>query len=393
MIIPLFIGILCFIVLMAIVRGTGRELEHTDHEPTVSVVISARNEETLLPGCLKSIELLDYNPDKLRIVLVDHLSDDDTGTIMKQYAESSRWKVAVLHITEEDEELQGKVHALNTALDTVDSEFALITDADCIVPPTWVRSMMEHFTDKMDAVGGLVTVERNNGHREKPVEHMQRVDHWYYLGMMAGLTNSCGPGDDRLCWLNKLPRWILKLTGRFHPAFLIGNNFGLRMSVYREVGGYRAVGFTVIEDYALTNHLVKNSRGNMVMVLGPEARVKTIPLRRLRKLWQQKRRWAAGLRIFNALNTLLFTMIFLIRIAVPWMLLLWPLPSLISLLLIAIGDWVVIKRVSSGVGDKVHTWEILLQEIYQIILNHGLLLAWVVRWPVVWKDHVYRSPR
>jgi cellulose synthase/poly-beta-1,6-N-acetylglucosamine synthase-like glycosyltransferase len=165
------------------------------------------------------------------------------------------------------------------------------------------------------------------------------------------------------------------------------------MSAYREVGGYRAVGPTVIEDYALTNHLVHNSRGNMAMVLENDARVRTAAIHKLRILWRQKRRWAAGLRIFNPLNTMLFSLIFLIRVVVPWLILLWPVPSLIALLMMAVGDWIVIRRISSMIGDKVHTWEVLTQELYQIVLNHALLIAWMVRWPVVWKGQVYRAPR
>jgi len=59
----------------------------------------------------------------------------------------------------------------------------------------------------------------------------------------------------------------------------------------------------------------------------------------------------------------------------------------------AAGDWIVIRRISTRTGDKVHTWEILVQEFYQIALNHLLLIAWLTRWPVVWKGEVYRRPR
>lgn len=390
--IVLLIGILCLVAALLIANGMNRILATRDDQPETTVLICARDEEKTLPDLLETIEQQDYPKDKLKIVLVDHLSTDTTGALMEQYAARSSFSTRVLHLTEEDKELKGKVHAMSDGLEIVDTEYVLITDGDCVVPPTWVSSMMRHFTDNMDAIGGLVTVEKEHG-LERPVEHMQRVDHWYYLGMMAGLMDSCGPGDGRFCIFDKLPKFIARITGRFNPAFLIGNNLGIRMSTYRNTGGYRAVGSTVIEDYALMNHFIHNSRGAMAMVLEPQARVKTAPIRKLKILWRQKRRWAAGLRIFNAMNSIIFSLIFLIRVVVPWMALIYPWQALIALSMMAIGDWIVIRRVSSRLGDKVHTWEIFLQEFYQIILNHLLMFASVTRWPVVWKGQVYRRPR
>ncbi len=390
--IALLIGLIGLGTALLIANGMQRTLKTREDQPATTVLICARDEEGHLANLLASLEAQDYPVKKLKILLVDHLSKDSTGVLMDEFARQSRFAARVLHLKEEDEILKGKVHGMAEGLDLVDTEYALITDGDCVAPATWVSSMMRHFTDRMDAIGGLVTVEKIEG-KERPVEHMQRVDHWYYLAMMAGLTNSCGPGDGRYCWFDKLPKAVIRITGRFHPAFLIGNNLGIRMSVYRETGGYRAVGSTVVEDYALMNHFVQHSRGAMEMVLEPEARIKTAPIRKLKTLWRQKRRWATGMRIFNALNTLIFTLIFLIRIVVPWSLLLAPWHAVAAMLMMAAGDWIVIRRISTRTGDKVHTWEILVQEFYQIALNHLLLIAWLTRWPVVWKGEVYRRPR
>ncbi|MFH0881462.1 MAG: glycosyltransferase [bacterium] len=390
--IALLIGLLCLITALLIVNGMRRPLPTRDDQPEVTVLICARDEEQNLLNLLASIDTQDYPEKNLKIILVDHLSTDATGTMMEEYARRSRFSTRVLHLKDEDKTLKGKVHALAEGLELVDTEYSLITDGDCVIPPTWVSSMMSHFTDDMDAIGGLVTVEKVQG-IERPVEHMQRVDHWYYLGMMAGLTNSCGPSDGRYCWFDRLPQAITRITGRFHSAFLIGNNLGIRMSTYRRTGGYRVIGSTVIEDYALMNHFMHHSRGAMAMILEPEARIITAPIQRLKILWRQKRRWAAGLRIFNPLNTLIFSLIFLIRIVVPWMIFLYPWQALTALVMMAIGDWIVIRRISTRIGDKVHTWEIFLQEFYQIALNHLLLFAWLTRWPVVWKGQIYRRPR
>jgi len=390
--ISLVIGIFCFFVVLIVGRGSRRPLATRDDQPPVSILVTARDEEATITACINSLVTQDYPRDKLKIVFVNHLSVDRTGELMDDFARRYEDLITVIHVKEEDEEYKGKVQGLLAGIDVVDTEYLLITDGDCIVPTTWASSMMAHFTDELDAIGGLVTVERLKG-QERPVEHLQHVDHWYYIGMMAGLTNACGPGIDKWCLMHRLPKSLHKLAGRYRPVFLIGNNIGIRISTYDQVGGYRAIGSTVIEDFALVNRLMKNSRGAFALVLDNGARVVTTPVKKFKTLWRQKRRWAAALRFFNPVNSFLYALLFLIRIVVPWLVFVWPLESIAALVLMAAADWIVIKRVSSRIGDKVHTWEILMQEFYQIILNHLLLLAWLIRWPVVWKGQIYRKPR
>ena len=51
----------------------------TGYEPSVSIIIAARNEEKSILTCLQSLTLVDYPPEKLEIVIVDDFSTDRTA--------------------------------------------------------------------------------------------------------------------------------------------------------------------------------------------------------------------------------------------------------------------------------------------------------------------------
>ena len=385
---PLTIGIIVFGVALLITFGASRDWPRTKSRPGVTVVICARDEEKYLMDCLMSLSTQDYPNDKYSIILVDHLSKDGTGELMDYYASYSPVPTRVIHITEEDPVLKGKVHALDVGLSQVETEYVLLTDGDCIVPETWISTLMAHFTESMLAVGGFVTVGRL-GTQDTAVARLQHVDHRYYLGMLCGLAGLRAPGSKHPHVRDSLPPFVRRIVSRMRPAFCIGNNLAFRMSVYREIGGYRAVGPSLVEDYALMNALSRRSKKHLAIIKDPGARVITTPEKDLHSLWRQKRRWGTATGILNPLSVLLFTLIILIRTVIPWFLFIHPIEASLALLLMTIGDILVISLVSHGTMDKVRWQDILFHEIYQIVLNTLLVLANMIRWPVVWKGQRY----
>ena len=51
-------------------------------EPTVSIVVAARNEEERIAECLESLIRVDYPASKLEIIVIDDRSTDRTGMII-----------------------------------------------------------------------------------------------------------------------------------------------------------------------------------------------------------------------------------------------------------------------------------------------------------------------
>ncbi|MEM2737551.1 MAG: glycosyltransferase [Candidatus Bathyarchaeia archaeon] len=127
------------------------------YQPTVSILIPARNEEQVIGRLLQRITELTYPKDKLQVIVVDDASWDDTGKIAERYAKSYNY-IKVLH-RREHEGGRGKASALNAGLKHADGEIVLCFDADYYPQRCIVEKLVKEFADpKVGAVQGRVVV-------------------------------------------------------------------------------------------------------------------------------------------------------------------------------------------------------------------------------------------
>ena len=112
--------------------------------PSVSVIIPVRNGEPTIEPLLESLQRLDYDRNKVEVVVVDGNSTDRTGDIVRKYP--------VKLIIERKEGLNA---ARNTGMRNSDGEIIAFTDCDCIVPSNWIKKIVENFKDpQVGCVGG-----------------------------------------------------------------------------------------------------------------------------------------------------------------------------------------------------------------------------------------------
>jgi glycosyltransferase involved in cell wall biosynthesis len=118
----------------------------TEDLPSISVIVPVRNSAKTIGDLLDSLMSLEYDPDKLEIVVVDGDSSDGTRKIVEEYP--------VLFV---DEEGKGLNAARNTGIKWSTGEIVAYTDGDCVVPPGWARSIAKNFRSPMVGfVGGNV---------------------------------------------------------------------------------------------------------------------------------------------------------------------------------------------------------------------------------------------
>ena len=118
----------------------------TEVRPSISVIVPVRNSAKTIGDLLDSLMSLEYDPDKLEIVVVDGDSSDGTRKIVEEYP--------VLFV---DEEGKGLNAARNTGIKWSTGEIVAYTDGDCVVPPGWARSIAKNFRSPMVGfVGGNV---------------------------------------------------------------------------------------------------------------------------------------------------------------------------------------------------------------------------------------------
>jgi cellulose synthase/poly-beta-1,6-N-acetylglucosamine synthase-like glycosyltransferase len=112
--------------------------------PSVTVIVPVRNGEQTIQPLLESLQKLDYDRNKIEVIVVDGNSTDKTREIVKQYPV----KLII-------ENRKGLNLARNVGIQHSNGEIVAFTDADCIVPPNWITKIVENFKDpKVSCVGG-----------------------------------------------------------------------------------------------------------------------------------------------------------------------------------------------------------------------------------------------
>jgi len=119
-------------------------MEDYKTSPSVTVIVPVRNGEQTIQLLLESLQKLDYNRNKVEVIVVDGDSTDKTREIVKEYPV----KLVV-------EKRNGLNVARNTGIKCSNGEIIAFTDSDCIVPPNWITKIVENFKDnKVSCVGG-----------------------------------------------------------------------------------------------------------------------------------------------------------------------------------------------------------------------------------------------
>jgi len=117
----------------AVRRGEG-------HEPSVSVVITAYNEERDLAAKLENTLALDYPKDKLEVIVASDCSADRTDEIARSFASRG----VRLH---RQPTRRGKTAAQNAAVALARGEVILFSDATTMYQPDVLRVMAPSFAD------------------------------------------------------------------------------------------------------------------------------------------------------------------------------------------------------------------------------------------------------
>jgi len=119
-------------------------MEDYKTSPSVTVVVPVRNGEQTIQQLLDSLQKLDYDRNKVEVIVVDGNSTDKTREIVKKYPV----KLVI-------EEKKGLNLARNVGIKCSNGEIVAFTDSDCIVPPNWIMKIVENFKDpKVSCVGG-----------------------------------------------------------------------------------------------------------------------------------------------------------------------------------------------------------------------------------------------
>jgi len=178
--------------------------------PQITVFVAAHNEEAVIAQNLRALTASDYPANRLRIVVVNDRSSDDTERIVDQWVQAHPAQVRAFHRRGGK---PGKAAALKDAMAWAEGDIALVFDADYTPSPGLLRQLVAPFFDpEVGAVMGRV-VPRNAGVN--------------LLTRLLDLERSAGYQVDQQARMNM--RGVPQYGGT------VG---GVRLSALRAVGGW-----------------------------------------------------------------------------------------------------------------------------------------------------------
>jgi glycosyltransferase involved in cell wall biosynthesis len=191
--------------------------------PRISVVIPALNEAVSIAACLEALKH-QRNAPNYQVIVVDNGSTDETAAVARSYGA----EVIV-------EGRRGIARARQTGFRASISPLIATTDADSLVPTTWLATLVSHFEANYGLVGlgGPVTYPFDDPRLRQ---------------LMAQLLTN-----------------LFLLDQSFHggKAHLVGANFAVRRTAFEAIGGFRT-DLQVGEDTDLTHRL--HEEGSVLFV-------------------------------------------------------------------------------------------------------------------------------
>ncbi|HWS87142.1 MAG TPA: glycosyltransferase family 2 protein [Pyrinomonadaceae bacterium] len=142
------------VLVWAVARLRPRPVRAAPFEPTVTVLITAYNEERDLAAKLENTLQLDYDPAKVEILVASDCSNDRTDEIVRAYGERG------VRLHRQPERL-GKTAAQNAAVELARGEVILFSDATTLYQRDVLRAVAPNFADPSVGcvAGNLVYVD------------------------------------------------------------------------------------------------------------------------------------------------------------------------------------------------------------------------------------------
>ena len=183
-----------------------------DELPTVTVIVPAYNEGSLVYHTLISLSNSDYPVDKMQIIAIDDGSKDDTWQWMLKAKYELLGRV---HIYQQPKN-KGKRHALYRGFHLADGEIFVTVDSDSLVEKNTLRNLVSPFVVNKNcgAVAGNVKVLNN---RSGMIPRMLNVSFVFSFELIRSAqsvlkTVLCTPGAlaayKKEAVMNILPEWI-----------------------------------------------------------------------------------------------------------------------------------------------------------------------------------------
>lgn len=255
-------GLLNFFLILSMFFDNQKDIYTLEkHNPDVSILIAAYNEEKSIYETLLSLSNQKYDGTMYVYVIDNNSSDNTKYEILKGIMDFNRSDLVIKYIFEPK---QGKFNALNNALERVTTEYVITVDADSWVYRDAISNLVSRMVnDDCVSVAGA-TLARNS--RDNLLTKMQEWD--YFLSIAS----------------------VKKMQGLFQGTLVAQGAFSIYdTELIKKYGGWEDC---IGEDIVITWNLLHEG---YKVYYEPKAIVFTIVPTEFRVLFIQRMRWARGM--------------------------------------------------------------------------------------------------
>ncbi len=296
-------------------------------EPTIflSILLPARNEADRIEACLDSLLAQDYPSHLFEIIIIDDHSTDETVDRVQNLS-GGEHRVRLLQLKDFSNK-RGKKQALSIGVEHASGDHIITTDADCLVPPAWLRQIGSLLESRpLVFVAGPVQFSNN----KTLFEAFQALD---FLGMM-----------------------LITGAGFQHGGWLMANgaNMAYAKRAFQKVKGYTGNDHIASgDDLFLLHKIAAQFPSEIAFLKNRKVVVETPALLSFRAFIQQRLRWGTKNAAYSGWSiTAQLALVFLLccyLVLSPLLILLF-MPSHawliwgLSWLLKVFGDWLLLSE-------------------------------------------------
>ncbi len=361
-IILLFFILIQIICLWSINRPSRHPTESFETLPKVSILLAARNEESLILRSLSSIEALKYPTSQLEVLIGDDQSEDRTAHLVRDFIKD-KGNYSLYSVAENMGKSRGKANVLAHLAHKASGEFYFITDVDVQLPTNWITELLKEFTPDVGIVSGTTTCQADH----QLFSRLQSIDWLHFMGYIQSFAN-----------IN------IACTS-------VGNNMAVRAKAYWETGGYEHIDYSITEDYKLFDEVTKRDWKWRTILTSNSLGLAT-HISSWYEMLHQRKRWLIGARELPLLWKILIALYGLYIPAILVMFVLQPLVGLVFLVLKVVLQSAYIHQLTKRVKLASFAFGDLFFYEFYVVFN-TLITAIFYFSPVktVWKGRTYSN--
>ncbi len=245
----------------------NQESTVSSNQTSVSVIVPARNEEKNIQVCLQSVIAQTYPKHLFEILVVDDFSTDGTAKIITSFSDKNVSLISLKNFTENGVINSYKKKAIGIAVSKARGDLIVTTDADCVVPVTWLQTIVSFYEtyNPVFIAAPVAFYDENNF-----LKVFQSLD----FMALQGITGAA-------------------VYKKFH-CMCNGANLAYRKDVFFEVGGFKGIDNIASGDDMLLMQKIYNQYPDRLLFLrSPAAIVRTKSAETLKEFFNQRIRWAS----------------------------------------------------------------------------------------------------